>query len=142
MPQLSVGIALPSVDSITAADGLQPRFTDVFAIGISGAMVSVVQVVVLLTIVVLPELSMAVHVRIFPNRQPVLKVLSDSAYDRTPQLSEAVEDPRAVSIVAALGLHPRSTDVSFVLMTGAIRSTVHVAVLLTMVVLLQLSIAV
>ena len=60
MPQLSEGNAVPSADSITASDGLQPRFTDASAMGITGAMVSVVQVAVLLTIVVLPELSMAV----------------------------------------------------------------------------------
>ena len=73
---------------------------------------------------------------------PKLKALSDSVYDITLQLSVALDDPRAASIVAALGLHPRSTEVSFVLITGAIRSTVQVAVLRTMVVLLQLSIAV
>ena len=60
MPQLSVGTVVPRVFSIEAADGLQPRFTDASAMGITGAMVSVVQVAVLLTIVVLPELSMAV----------------------------------------------------------------------------------
>ena len=60
MPQLSVGTVVPRVDSITAADGLHSRITDVFEIEITGAMVSVVQVAVLITIVVLPELSMAV----------------------------------------------------------------------------------
>ena len=80
--------------------------------------------------------------RVLAKLHPRLYVLSDSAYDMTLQLSVALEDPRAASIVAALGLHPRSTEVSFVLMTGAIRSTVQVAVLLTVVVLLQMSIAV
>ena len=60
MPQLSVGIAVPRVFSIESADGLQPRLIAVSAMGITGAMVSVVQVAVLITTVVLPELSMAV----------------------------------------------------------------------------------
>ena len=60
MPQLSEGNAVPSADSITASDGLQPRLIAVSAMGITGAMVSVVQVAVLITTVVLPELSMAV----------------------------------------------------------------------------------
>ena len=66
MPQLSEGNVVPSVDSITASDGLQPRLTDVFAIEITGAMVSVVQVAVLLITVELPQLSMAVNIRVVP----------------------------------------------------------------------------
>ena len=66
MPQLSEGNVVPSADSITAADGLQPRFTVVSAVGITGAMVSVVQVAVLLTTVVLPQLSIAVNIRVVP----------------------------------------------------------------------------
>ena len=50
--------------------------------------------------------------------------------------------PRAASMAAGVGLYPRLNDESLVRMIGLVRSTVQVAVLLTMVVLLQLSVAV
>jgi hypothetical protein len=57
---------------------LHPREIFVAAIPMVGAIVSVVQVAVLLTTVVLPQLSVAVKILVVPLVQPVEKALSFS----------------------------------------------------------------
>ena len=63
-PQLSVAVAVPRAASIAAALGLQPRSAllavDPVAV-ITGAVISNVQVIVLQTLAVLPQPSVAVQ---------------------------------------------------------------------------------
>ena len=62
-----------------------------------------------------------------------------------PQLSVAVAVPSAASIVAALGLHPRSALLAVdpvAVITGAVMSNVQVMVRDALAVLLQASVAV
>jgi hypothetical protein len=93
--QLSVAVAVPRLAWIAAVEGLQPMSLVAGAIVIDGAMVSVVQVAVLLTTVVLPQLSMAVKIRVVPLMQPILKVLSFCVKEIKKQLSLAVAVPRS-----------------------------------------------
>ena len=69
-------IAVPRKVWIEANDGLHPRSLVAAEMDITGAMVSVVQVAVLLITVELPQLSMAVKIRVVPLVHPVLNVLS------------------------------------------------------------------
>ena len=59
-----------------------------------------------------------------------------------PQASVAVADPSAASIAAADGLHPAGNGVTATVITGAVISSVHVAVLVSVAVLPQASVAV
>ena len=122
--------------------GLYPRLNDESFVRITGLVVSTVQVAVLLTTVVLLQLSVTVNVRVVPCTHPLTKLLSLTMKESMPQLSVGTVVPRVASITLADGLHPRSIDASAIGMTGGMVSVVQVAVLLTKVVLPELSMAV
>ena len=62
LPQASVAVAVPRAALISAADGLQPSVVVVPLVVIVGAILSAVQVIVLDTVAVLPQISLAVNV--------------------------------------------------------------------------------
>src|SRR5262245_64696807 len=92
-----------------------------------GGVISNVQVTVRDAVPTLPQLSVALHVRVCDLAQPVLPTApSDADGVSVPsQLSEAVALPRALLIVAVDGLHPSDVDsVRVGFTTGAVRSNV------------------
>ena len=147
--QLSVAVAEPSASSISAALGLHPR-SPLLAIEpvavMTGAMVSTVQLMVLDILAVLPQLSVAVKVLVCVCSHPLNDTdtgPSEAIVVTGPQLFVAVADPRASSISAAEGLHPRSPllEIEPVATTnGAMVSTVQLMVLETLALLPQSSV--
>jgi len=59
-----------------------------------------------------------------------------------PHASVAVAEPSAALIAAAVGLQPGGSGVWVMVITGAVRSSVHVTVLVSVAVLLQASVAI
>src|SRR5205085_7124896 len=108
VPQLSVAEAVPSAASIFVAVGLHPSVVVVPVAVIVGAVISNVQLTVLDAVELLPQASVAVHVLVSVLSHPDDDtVLSVDVNVGVPQLSVAVADPSAASIVAAVGLQPR-----------------------------------
>ena len=147
MPQASVAVALPSAASIATEVGLQPSapFAGVPVAVIAGAVASTIQVAVLDVLDVLPQASIAANVLVCTRRHPSLDMLPvDEVKVAVPQASVAVAAPNAASIAADVGLHPRAplAGVPVAVITGAVTSTVHVAVLDVADVLPQASVAV
>ena len=110
-PQLSVAVAVPKAASIVAVDGLQPK-SALLAVEpvavITGIVLSKVQLMVREAVAVFPQASLANHVLVWVRKQPVLPTVPDvGAGVIFPQLSVAVAVPKAASMVAADGLHPR-----------------------------------
>src|SRR5207247_564515 len=104
--QVSVAVALPRAASIWAAVGLQPRVSVVPVAVIAGPVVSTVQVTVREAVVLLPQVLVALKVRVCELVQPLL-VTAPSAGVTVAlplQVSVAVALPRAASIWAAGGL--------------------------------------
>src|SRR5688572_15529224 len=141
-PHASVAVAVPSALPISLADGLHPSVVVVPPVVITGAVTSAVHVTVLDAVEVLPQKSLAVHVLVCERPHPSLLTLP-SLEDTvgTPQASVAVAVPSALLISLAAGLHPRVFVVPPVVITGAVRSAVHVTVLAADEVLLQASLA-
>src|SRR6266496_2023741 len=145
--QASVAIAEPRAASIAADVGLQPRlpFAGVPVAVIVGAVTSTVHVAVLDAVAVLPHTSVAVHVLVCERAHPLLITSPvDEVSVEVLQASVAVAEPRAASIAADVGLHPRApfAGVPVAIIVGAVTSTVHVAVLDAVDVLPQASVAV
>jgi hypothetical protein len=98
----------------------------------TGAVISNVQLTVLVAVPKLPQASVAVHVLVTDLAQPVDPTAPSEAVgvNAPLQLSEAVAPPRAASIVAVDGLHPSEVDAVEVGVTvGGVTSCVHVTVL-------------
>ena len=143
--QLSVAVAVPRAASIVAADGLQAVIFKVVPVAvITGATVSTVQVTVLEAEEALPQLSVAVQVRVCVRVHPeaVTVPVEGTAVMFAVQLSVAVAVPRAESMPAGEGLHPSVSVVPVAVITGATVSTVQVTVLEAEAELPQLSAAV
>ena len=99
---------------------------------ITGAVTSTVHVAVLVVADVLPQASVATNVLVCMRRHPSLSIVPvDDVTVGVPHASVAVAAPRAASIAAELGLHARAplAGVPVAVITGAVTSTVHVAVL-------------
>jgi hypothetical protein len=123
--------------------GLQPRVVIAPDIVITGGVRSAVQVIVLTAVAVLPQPSMAVHVLVCERSHPLeLTVPSLDDTVGVPHASVPDAVPRAALISAALGLHPSVVVVPPVVITGGVRSLVHVIVLDAVAVLPQPSMAV
>jgi hypothetical protein len=97
---------------------------------ITGGVRSLVHVMVLAAVAVLPHASLAVNVLVCVNEQPLLDTVP-SIDDSVAVLhaSVAVAVPRAALISDAEGLQPSVVVVPPVVITGEVRSLVHVMVL-------------
>src|SRR5258705_355030 len=143
VPQASVAVADPSAASIAADVGLHPSGASLPVVVIVGAVRSSVQVAVLDVVAVLPQISVAVNVLVCERIHPLLLIVPLLTVTvGVPQASVAVADPSAASIAAAVGLHPSGASLPVAVMVGAVRSSVHVAVLDVVAVLPQISVAV
>jgi hypothetical protein len=122
--QLSVAVAVPSAESMAAADGLHPNVTVVPVAVITGASESTVQVTVRETgIAGLPQSSLSFNVLVCEKRQgPPITRPSVGIGLPTAQLSAAVAVPSAASISAPVGLHPNTNVVPVAIITGASES--------------------
>jgi hypothetical protein len=109
--QVSVTVALPKAFSMAMALGLHVVIVPlegVPVVVITGPVVSAFQVIILVAVAVLPQLSVAVHVRVWDLLQvgPVMALSADVTVADPPQLSVAVAVPKAVMMAALRGLHP------------------------------------
>jgi hypothetical protein len=142
-PHASVAVAEPSAALIAAAEGLQPGGNGVCVIVISGAVISAVHVTVREVEVVLLHASIAIHVLVCDLLHDVLTILP--SLDDTvgvPQASVAVALPSAALISPGVGLQPGGNGVCVIVIPGAVRSSVHVTVLVSDAVLPQASVAI
>ena len=128
--QLSLAVAVPSASSIVAELGLHPRVNVLPLAVITGAIKSSFHVTVRLTgVAELPHASDTFHVLVCERKHgfPVTAVI-EGVGDPTLQLSEAVAVPSAASIAADDGLQPMNAELFVGVITGAIKSSVHVTV--------------
>jgi len=142
LPQASVAVAVPSAALISEAEGLQPKVFVVPVAVITGAIRSLVHVIVLTAVAVLPQASTAVNVLVCVCEQDPVTGPSINVSVGIPQASVAVAVPSAAVISEAEGLHPRVKAVPVVVIVGGTRSLVHVIVLTAVAVLPQASTAV
>src|SRR6266496_1777637 len=142
VPQASVAVADPSAASMAADDGLHPGVNVVPVAVITGGVLSLVHVTVLEAVAVLPQASVAVHVLVCDLAQVPLTAPSTGVSVNVPQASVAVADPRAASIAADVGLHPRVNVVPVAVITGGVAAADQVIVLDVVAVLPQASVAV
>src|SRR6266496_4014426 len=142
VPQASVAVADPSAASIAADDGLHPGVNVVPVAVITGGVLSPVHVTVLEAVAVLPQASVAVHVLVCDLAQVPLTAPSTGVRVNVPQASVAVALPRAASIAADVGLHPRVNVVPVAVITGGVAAADQVIVLDVVAVLPQASVAV
>jgi len=147
VPHASDAVALPSAASIAAEVGLHPSapLAGVPVAVIAGAVASTIHVAVLDVLDVLPQASIAVNVLVCMRRHPSLDMLPvDDVNVAVPQASVAVAAPSAASMAADVGLHPRAplAGVPVAVITGAVTSSVHVAVRVATDVLPHASVAV
>ena len=148
-PQLSVAVAVPKAASMVAADGLQPK-SALLAVEpvavITGTVLSKVQLMVRDAVAVFPQASLANHVLVCVRTQPVLPTVPEVGVGVTfPQLSVAVAVPKAASMVAAVGLQPKSALLAVdpvVVITGTVLSKFQLMVRKAVAVLPQASLAV
>src|SRR6188508_2476154 len=129
VPQPSVAVAVPRAALISEADGLQPRvFVEPDAV-ITGAVLSLVQLTVLIAVVELPQPSEAVKVLTCDHVQPLL-VTAPSVNVTTGvlQAAVAVAEPSAALISKAGGLHPSVGVAPVIIMVGGLGAFVHVTV--------------
>src|SRR5262249_27708961 len=107
--QLSVTLAAPNAALIWAGVGLHPRAVAAANV-ITGAVVSLRKVIVWLSVAVLAQLSVTVHVLITERVQPL--PVSDAtvpvATRPALQLSVTVAAPKAALISACVGLHGKT----------------------------------
>ena len=126
--QLSVTLAVPKAAVIAAAVGLHPTGEEGVTV-ITGACVSLVNVIVCDAVPILPQASVTVHVLVNENEQPEptsgpsVKV----AVRPVEQLSVTLAVPNAAVIAAAVGLHPTG-DEGLTVITGDWVSLVKVIV--------------
>jgi len=130
-PQASVADALPNAALIADEDGLQPNELVVPVAVMVGAVISNVHVAVRDAVAVLPQASVAVHVRVWLRIHPLLDIPPVDVVTvgvLHPSVADAV--PRAASIAAEDGLQPSTplAGVPPVVITGAVTSSVQVAV--------------
>jgi hypothetical protein len=143
VPQAAVAVAEPRAALISEAEGLQPRVGVTPVIIIVGGFGAKIQVTVLELVALLPQSSMAVNVLVCDAEHEVVATTpSVNDTEEVPQPSEAVALPRAASISEAVGLHPSEVVVPVAVITGGVRSAVHVTVLDVVAVLPQSSMAV
>ena len=131
-PQASVALALPRAPLIADVDGLQPSGASFPVAVIVGAVISNVHVAVRDALAVLPQASVAVNVRVWLRKHPLL-CIGPSEVDVTvapPQPSAAVAEPNAALITDEEGLQPRAPlpGVPVAVTVGGVKSNVQVAV--------------
>src|SRR6187431_2424446 len=108
VPQPSVAVAVPKAPLISPEVGLQPSVVVVPPVVITGGVLSEVQVTVRDAVDVLPQPPVAVNVLVLSRLHPTLRVgPSLEVIVTLAQTSVAVIVPKAPSISAADGLHPR-----------------------------------
>jgi hypothetical protein len=147
VPHASVAVAEPNAALMAADVGLHPSapLAGVPVAVILGAVTSTVHVAVRDAVAVLPHASVAVHVLVCEREHPLLITSPvDEVCVGVLQASVAVAEPRAASIAAEVGLHPRAplAGVPVAVIVGAVTSAVHVAVLDAVAVLPHASVAV
>ena len=125
----AVAVAEPSAASIAAAEGLQPSVTEAGVILIVGGLGALSHVTVLDVVAELPQPSTAVNVLVCDELQELVDTApSVDVTVGVPHPSVAVAEPRAASISAAAGLHPRDVAVPVAVIVGGVTSTVLVIV--------------
>src|SRR6266550_6152952 len=143
MPQASVAVAVPSAASIAVDVGLQLSVVAAPVAVIVGGVISSVQVAVLDVVAVLPQPSVAVNTLVWLRSHPLLTTAPSLVVTvGVPQASVAVALPSAASIAADVGLQLSVVAAPDAVITGAVRSSVQVAVLDVVAVLPQPSLAV
>jgi hypothetical protein len=129
-PHASVAVAVPSALLISPADGLHPSDVLFPPVVIVGGVASTIHVIVLDSVDVLLQPSLAVNVLVSERPQPMIsKEPSDDETVGLPHASVAVAVPSASSISPADGLHPRNGTVPPVISVGGVLSDVQVTVL-------------
>jgi hypothetical protein len=143
LPHAAVAVADPKAALISEAEGLQPSVGVAPVIMIVGGFGESVQFTVLVSVAVLPQASIAIKVLVCDLKHPLL--LMPPSIEVTvgvPHPSVAVAVPSAAFMAAGEGLQSGGNGVSIIVITGAVRSSVHVTVLEMVAELLQASVAV
>jgi hypothetical protein len=130
VPHASVAVAVPNAASISAAFGLHAKVFVVPVAVIVGAIRSRVKVTVCEAVAVLPQASVAVHVLVTLTKQPltISGCTVPVAVRPVEQLSVAEAVPKALFTSVGDALHVRAVDGASEII-GAIRSLVHITVL-------------
>jgi hypothetical protein len=143
VPQPSVAVAEPSAAEISEAEGLQPKVFVVPDAVMTGAVLSLVQLTVLIAVVELPQPSEAVKVLTCDQAQPLLvSAPSVNVTIGVLQVAVAVAEPSAAVISEAEGLQPRVTKAGVIIIAGGLGALSHVTVLEAVALLPQPSTAV
>src|SRR5678809_842517 len=127
--QLSVTVAVPKAALICAAVGLHVGLVEAVTV-ITGAVTSLVKLIVWVCVPVLPHASLTVHVLVIDTLQPLPGTSAPSvnvAVRPVEQLSVTVAVPKAALICAAVGLHVGLVEAVTVI-TGAVTSLVKLIV--------------
>ena len=120
-------MAVPNAASIAAVAGLHPRVAVAPVTVIVGGTISDVQVTVEDAVDELLHASVAVHILVCEREHPdEVTVPSVDVNVGVPQLSLAVATPKAASIAAVVGLHPRVAVAPVIVIAGGVRSDVQV----------------
>jgi len=128
-PQASVAVAVPNAPFISPAEGLHPSCVPVPPVVITGGVRSAVHVTVRDAVDILPQKSRAVNVLVCERPHPLLPTLPSLCVTvGTPHASVAVAVPSEVLISPADGLHPSVSEPPPLVITGGVKSTIHVAV--------------
>jgi hypothetical protein len=147
LTKVTVGVPHASVAVIEAGAGtgtvaLQPSAIVAGQV-ITGGVLSAVHVTVLIAVAELPQPSVAIKVLTCEALQAL--VITGPSVNVTIgvlQAAVAVADPKAASIAAAEGLHPRVTEAGVILIVGGLGALSHVTVLIAVAELPQPSIAI
>src|SRR5206468_3992109 len=143
VPQASVAVAVPSAALIAAGVGLHPSGVSLPVAVIVGAVTSAVHVAVRDVVELLPQASTAVQVLVCESIHPLVPTAPSVVVTvGVPQASVAVAVPSAALISEATGLQLSVVDAPVAVITGAVISSVQVAVLDVVAVLPQASVAV
>ena len=139
--QLSLTVAVPNAPVICAAVGLHVGLVAAVTL-ITGAVTSLVKVIVWVTVPVFPHASVAVHVRVIDLEHPVpcSAPSTEVAVNPDEQLSLTVGVPKAELICDAVGLHAGLLE-EVTVIAGARTSLVNVMVCVTVPVFPQASVA-
>ena len=126
--QLSVTLAVPKAEDMLAAVGLHTTAFAAVSV-ITGACVSLVNVIICVVVPVLPQLSVTVQLFVTDQVQPepVSAPTVPVAVNPVLQLSVTLADPKAASISVCVGLQGRVAGGAMVI-TGATVSLLKVSV--------------
>src|SRR5262245_62191068 len=128
---------------MAAAPGLHPAFTVVPVAATVGPYASRFRSTVRAAVLVLPQASLAVNVRVCVRVQPLLvTALSADVTVAALHVSVAVALPSAASMAAVLGLQPAFNVVPVAVTVGPVVSRVQLTVRAAVLVLPQASLAV